>query len=75
MVMGMDDAQMGAMMGMSAGEHRQMMQQTQALRREVEELQTASLDAVRRRMPDHLRSIQQLLLVLERSADRMRHAS
>jgi hypothetical protein len=71
--MGMDDAQMGEMMGMTADEHRQMMEQMRTLRSEAERLQTASQAEIRQQMPGHLDRIESMLRMMEQSADHMRH--
>jgi hypothetical protein len=55
--------------GVGAEEHQRLVEQMQGLRAEVAELRTAPLAEVRRRMPDHLTRVQQLLLVLERSVE------
>ena len=72
MGMGMSDEQMGQMMGMSGEEHRRMMEEVQALRTELEELQTASRDEVRERIPDHLDRLERMAGMLEQSAGHMR---
>lgn len=72
MGMGMSDEHMGQMMGMSAEEHRQMMDEMQALRRELEQLQTASRDQVRERMPAHLDRLERMIETMEESAEHMR---
>jgi hypothetical protein len=71
MGMGMDDAHMGEMMGMSAEEHRRMMEEMQALRADVEQLQTASEAEVRQRMPEHLDRLERMLQWMEQSARHM----
>jgi hypothetical protein len=72
MGMGMDDEQMGAMIGMSGAEHRRMLDEMQALRQETEELQTAPPAAVRGRMSQHLDRVERLVAALEQSAAHMR---
>jgi hypothetical protein len=72
MGMGMSDAQMGRMMGMSDDEHRRMMEEMQAIRTDVERLQTASRTAVRERMPAHLDRLDGMVQMMERSAAHMR---
>lgn len=72
MGMSMSDEQMGQMMGMTGEEHRRMMDEMQALRTELEELQTASHDEVRERMPDHLDRLERMAEMLEQSAGHMR---
>jgi hypothetical protein len=72
MGMGMSDEQMGRMMGMSGEQHRQMMERMQAIRAEVEQLQTASVPEVRERMPAHLERMEEMLNMMEQSADHMR---
>jgi hypothetical protein len=72
MGMGMSDEQMGQMMGMSGEEHRRMMGQMQAIRTDVEQLQTASLPDVRQRMPAHLDRLDQMVRTMEQSAEHMR---
>jgi hypothetical protein len=71
MGMGMSDEQMGAMMGMSGEEHRRMMDQMQAVRAEVEALQTASLAEMRGRMAAHLDRLEALTGMVQRSAEHM----
>lgn len=72
MGMGMSDEQMGEMMGMTGEEHRRMMDEMQAVRSELEQLQTASRDEVRERMPDHLDRLERMVDMLEQSAGHMR---
>lgn len=72
MGMGMDDAQMGEMMGMSAEEHRQMMDGLGALRTDLERLQTAPPEEVREIMPGHLDRLEEMIRVMEGAADHMR---
>lgn len=72
MRMGMDAEHMGQMMGMSGEEHRQMMSDMQALRAEVEQLQTASGAEVRQRMPAHLDRLERMVQMMEQSAAHMR---
>lgn len=74
MGMPMDDEAMGALMGMSADEHRRMMDDMQALRAELEELQTAPVAELGQRMPAHLDRTERLVDMLERSAGHMRRA-
>lgn len=72
MGMGMSDEQMGQMMGMTGEEHRRMMDEMQAVRGELEQLQTASRDELRERMPDHLDRLERMVDMLEQSAGHMR---
>jgi copper/silver efflux system protein len=72
MGMGMSDEEMGRMMGMTGEEHRRMMEDMQALRAEVETLQTASRDEVRERMPAHLDRLDRMADMLEASGRAMR---
>jgi hypothetical protein len=72
MGMGMGDEEMGRMMGMTGEEHRRMMEDMQALRAEVEALQTASRDEVRERMPAHLDRLDRMADMMEESARAMR---
>jgi hypothetical protein len=71
MGMNMDAAHMGAMMGMSADEHGTMLQGLDALRAEVEHLQTATRADVQAQMPAHLDRLERMVEVLEQSADHM----
>jgi hypothetical protein len=71
---GMDDAHMGEMMGMSAEEHRQMMEQMRRLRSETERLQTASEAELRRQMPEHLDRLEAMVGMMEQSAAHMHHS-
>jgi hypothetical protein len=71
MGMNMGDDHMGAMMGMSAEEHRQMMAEVQTLRSEAEALQVASAADVARQMPTHLQRLEGLLDMMSRSAAHM----
>lgn len=64
MGMGISDEQMGEMMGMTGEEHRQMMDEMQSLRSELEQLQTASRDEVRERMPRHLDRLERMVEML-----------
>jgi len=68
---GMDGAHMGEMMGMSAEEHRQMMEQMRTLRSEAERLQTASRAEVRQLMPEHLDRLDGMVRMMEQSAAHM----
>lgn len=72
MGMGMSDDQMGEMMGRTGEEHRGMMEEMRALRTDLEQLQTASRDEVRDRMPDHLERLERMVDMLEASARHMR---
>jgi hypothetical protein len=72
MGMGMSDEEMGRMMGMSGEEHRRMMEDMQALRADVERLQTAPRGEVRERMPGHLETLERMTGMMEQSADHMR---
>jgi hypothetical protein len=72
MGMGMSDEEMGRMMGMSGEEHRRMMEEMRALRADVEQLQTASRDEVRERMPAHLDRLERMVEMMEASAEAMR---
>lgn len=72
MGMGLDDEAMGRMMGMSGEEHRRMMDDMQSLRTELEQLQTASPEQVRQRMPDHLDRLEDMVTMMEGSAQAMR---
>lgn len=72
MGMGMSDEQMGQMMGMSGDQHRRMMEEMQAIRADVEQLQTASLPEVRQRMRTHLDRLEQLVATMDQSAEHMR---
>jgi hypothetical protein len=72
MGMGMDDAHMGEMMGMTAAEHRSMMEEMRTLRTEAEQLQVATAAQLREQMPPHLDRIEQLLRMMEQSAAHMR---
>jgi response regulator RpfG family c-di-GMP phosphodiesterase len=72
MGMGMTDEQMGQMMGMSGEEHRRMVEEMQALRTEVEQLQTASWAEVQQRMPEHLDRLERMVRMMEQSAAHMR---
>jgi Tfp pilus assembly protein PilV len=71
MGMGMHQDQMAEMMGMSAAEHQQMMDDMAALRRDTEELQTASPEVVRDRMPAHLDRLENMIRMMERGAAHM----
>lgn len=73
MDMGMDmgHERMSEMMGMSGEEHRRMADEMQALRSDLEQLQTASGDQVRDRMPDHLDRLDRMLEMMERAAAHM----
>lgn len=68
---GMSDERMGQMMGMTGEEHRRMMDRMQALRSELEQLQTASRDQVRDRMPAHLDTLEEMAGMLEKAAAHM----
>lgn len=72
MGMGMSDEQMGQMMGMSGEEHRRMMDEMQALRSDLERLQTASRDEVQQRMSEHLDRMERMAEMMEQSATHMR---
>jgi hypothetical protein len=72
MGMGVSDEQMGRMIGMSGEEHRRMMEQMQALRAELEQLQNASRTEIRERMPAHLDRVQEMMRMLETSAAHVR---
>lgn len=72
MGMGMSDAQMGEMMGMSGEEHRRMVEEMQTIRTELEGLQTASPGEVRERMPAHLQRLEGMVRMMEGSAEHMR---
>lgn len=72
MGMGMSDEQMGQMMGMSGEEHRGMMEEMRALRTDLEQLQTASPEQVRDRMPAHLDRLERMVETMEASAEHMR---
>jgi hypothetical protein len=72
MGMGMSDEQMGRMMGMTGEEHRRLREELQGLRTAAEELQTASRQLVRQRMPDHLSRLEGMAETMERSAAHMR---
>ncbi|MDW7712322.1 MAG: hypothetical protein SCH98_17790 [Deferrisomatales bacterium] len=72
MGMGMSDEEMGGMMGMSGEDYRAMMEEMEALRREMESLQTASRSEVRERMPAHLDQLEQMADMMERTAAHMR---
>jgi hypothetical protein len=69
---GMDDAHMGEMMGMSADDHRRMMEEMRTIRTEAEQLQVASRAEVSRTMPAHLDRIERMLVMMEASAAHMR---
>lgn len=72
MGMGMSDEHMGEMMGMSGQEHRNMMDQMQALRTDLEQLQTATVEQVRELMPAHLDRLERVVGMVEESAEHMR---
>lgn len=72
MGMTMSDEQMGAMMGMSADEHRQMMEEMGALRADLEGLQRAPVGDVRQRMSAHLERCERMVEMLGHGAQRMR---
>jgi hypothetical protein len=72
MGMPMADEQMGAMMGMSGEEHREMMQEMQALRAELENLQTAPPAELQERMQQHLDRCERMAEMMEHSAEHMR---
>lgn len=72
MGMSMDDEQMGAMMGMSAEQHRQMMHEMTVLRAELEELQTASVSEIEGGMAAHLDRCERMVEMMELSAEHMR---
>jgi hypothetical protein len=72
MGMGMDDEQMGGMMGMSGEEHRRMMEEMQALRTEAEVLRTATEAELRDRIPAHLARLEGFVERMELSAAHMR---
>lgn len=71
MGMGMGDDEMGRMMGMTGEEHRRMMEDMQALRADLEQLQTASREQVRERMPDHFDRLERMVEMLGESAEHM----
>jgi hypothetical protein len=70
--MPMDDEAMGRMMGMTAEEHRRMMEEMGTLRAEVEELQVASVQELGERMPAHLDRLRAMADMLEEMAEAMR---
>jgi hypothetical protein len=72
MGMPMDDEEMGAMMGMSGEEHRQMMQQMATLRTEAEDLQVAPTEEIGARMGAHLDRLEAMARMLETMAREMR---
>jgi FtsZ-binding cell division protein ZapB len=71
MGMGMDDEHLGQMMGMSAEDHRRMMEEMQELRSQLEQLQTAEAAEVRQRTPAHLDHLERLVGRMEQSAAHM----
>lgn len=72
MGMPMDDEEMGAMMGMSAQEHRGMRGEVAAVRSEAEELQTASAGELGARMGPHLDRLEAMAGTLVQVARAMR---
>jgi hypothetical protein len=68
----MDDAHMGEMMGMSADDHRRMMEKMRTIRAEAEQIEVASRADVGRTMPAHLDRIERMLAMMEASAAHMR---
>jgi hypothetical protein len=72
MGMGMSDEAMGGMMGMSGEEYRRMRAEMEALRTELEQLQTAPRAAVGERMPAHLARMEHMLHTMEEMAGHMR---
>jgi hypothetical protein len=72
MGMGMGAEQMGRMMGMTAEEHRRMLDEMQTLRTEAEQIQTAPAAQLRERMPDHLDRLDRMMATMEQSAAHMR---
>jgi hypothetical protein len=70
---GMDHDAMGRMMGISAEEHQQMVDEMRTLHSEAEQLRAASPDEVRQRMPGHMDRMQRMLQMMERSATHMQN--
>jgi hypothetical protein len=68
-----DHEHMSGAMGMSAEDHRQMMEQMRTLRSQIERLQTASRAEVGQRMPQHLEHLDQMLRHMENGAGHMHH--
>jgi hypothetical protein len=71
MGMGHDDGHMGEMMGHSAEEHAQMMEQMRLLREDTEALQVASAAEVRQRMPAHLERLERVVAMMEQAGEYM----
>lgn len=74
MGMGTGHAHMGQMMGMSAAQHDQMMKDMQALRTEVERMQTLPAAEVGRTMPAHLDRLERMLPMLQQCAGHAHHS-
>jgi hypothetical protein len=73
MGMGAGHTHMGQMMGMSAAQHDQMMKEMQALRAEVEQMQTLPAAEVGRQMPAHLDRLERMLPMLQQCAGHAHH--
>lgn len=71
--MEMHDAHIGEMVGMSGGEHHQMMEEMHLLRAEAEQLQIASQAEVGQLMPAHLDRLDGMVRMVEQSAGHMHH--
>jgi hypothetical protein len=72
MDVGMDDARVGDLMGMTADEHRRTMDDMQALRTEAEALRAASEADLRDRMPVHLSRLARFVQQMEQAAAHLR---
>jgi hypothetical protein len=66
---------MGAMMGMSGEEHATMLADVQALRAELDSLQTASAAAVEQQLPSHLERLERLLDHMAHEDGHMHHGT
>jgi outer membrane murein-binding lipoprotein Lpp len=74
MGMGTGHTHMGQMMGMSRAQHDQMMKEMQALRAELERLQTLPAAEVGRQMPAHLDRLERMLPMLQQCAGHTHHS-
>jgi hypothetical protein len=71
--MGANHAHMRQMMGMGAAQHDRMMNDMQALRAEVERLQSLPLAEIGQRMSTHLDRLERMLPMLEQCAGPAHH--
>lgn len=69
---GLSDEEIGRMLGMSGEEHRRMLEAMRTLRTDLDELQTASRDELRERMPNHLDALERMTRMMDESAAAMR---